>query len=203
MGPFTMGAEWFYEYDGKKVGPIPDATLRHLARHGAISPQTNVWKTGMDAPVSASRVKNLFANIVEASIVSESSPNETVTQYLIESLEACRDEDQDRLKQHTPALHAMHPFTVSSILLDYEILSVRQLPTPIQDSATPPEKRTKPVRQMFEATVHVVLCQRPNYRTTLHEIRRLQPGRREETIVYECKEFKDGDWLFLDADLTR
>jgi|GEM_PF-2936898 len=198
-----MAAEWFYEYDGKKIGPIPDATLRHLASHGAISPETNVWKTGMDAPVHASRVKNLFTDIVEASIVEAATPSETVTSYLGEAFEACRDEDEDRLKQHAPSIHTIHPFSVSSILLDYQILSVRQLPAPIQDSSAPPDQRTKPVRQMFEATVHVVLCDRPNYRASLDEIRRLQPGRREETIVYECKEFKDGDWIFLDAELTR
>ncbi len=31
----------------------------------------------------------------------------------------------------------------------------------------------------------------------------MKRGRREETVIYECKEFNDGNWLFLDAELTR
>ena len=74
---------------------------------------------------------------------------------------------------------------------------------PAYDPLLPLHQQTKPVRQMFEATVRVILCHRPSYRTTLGEIRRMQPGRREDIVVYECKEFKDGEWIFLDAALTR
>ena len=197
-----MPADWFYEYDGRRTGPVPSETLRHLAYHGAISPETNVWKGGMDTPVPASQVKNLFRDVVEASVVRESHANETVTQYLQEALDACRDEDEDRLKAHAPPIAAIHPFSISGILLDYEIVEIRRVPTPVFDSSLPPERQTKPVRQMYEATVRVTLCQRPNYRASLEEIRQLQPGRHEETVIYQCKEFNDGEWLFLDASIA-
>lgn len=131
--------------------------------------------------------------------------NETVAKYLAEVLEACRDDDADeaRLMNHVPRIDGIHPFGISTVLLEFSIAKITQLPTPIFDPTLPPENRTKPVRQLFEAVVNVVLCDRPKYRTTLAEIRRFQPGRRSEMVVYECKEFEDGQWIFLDAELTR
>jgi len=193
---------WFYEYNGEKVGPIPSETLKHLAAHGAITPETHIWRSDRQAPVLASRVKNLFPEIVEA-VVAEDDATDTIVLYLTAALNACRDEDEDRLKGHAPPIHAIHPFSISEILLDFTIERVRELPVPAYDPLLPLHQQTKPVRQMFEATVRVILCHRPSYRTTLGEIRRMQPGRREDIVVYECKEFKDGEWIFLDAALTR
>lgn len=72
-----MATEWFYEFDGEKIGPIPSVTLRQLAELGGISPQTKIWKSGMDTPVPASRVKELFSE--KLPILDEADPSDTET----------------------------------------------------------------------------------------------------------------------------
>jgi hypothetical protein len=134
-------------------------------------------------------------------VPSELVENDAVIGYLRAALDACRDEE--RLNDHTPRIVAFHSFSISGILLDYEIVSIRPVETPVNDLSIPLGERTKPVRQMFEAVVRVVLCDRFYYQCSLDEIRQIRPGCREETITYECKEFEDGDWLFMDAELSR
>lgn len=194
---------WFYEYEGIKVGPVPPATIRHLAACGAITQETKVWQGDMETPVLASRIKNLFPSPAVSAPPVNAQSIETVRAYLTEALNACRDEDEDRLKKHVPPLFAIHPFSTPHILLDFDIVQINKLPTPIIDPSLPMGQRTKPVRQLFEAAVRVVLCDRPSYRGSLEEIRRLQVGRCEQAVTYECKEFMDGEWLFLNAALTK
>lgn len=193
-----MSNEWFYEYEGEKHGPVPPQTLKHLARHGAIVAETRIWKVGVASPVQASRIKNLLP-VAEVSTKASipSVQHETVGSYLQQVLEAIRDEDDRRWETAAPPLHVYSSFSTQWILLEYEVQSIKQLPSPIINEDTPPTKRTKPVRQLFEATVRVVVCERPNYRGSLAEIRHLAPGRREQTVTYECKEFQDGMWLFF------
>jgi hypothetical protein len=198
-----MSTQWFYERDGQKHGPVPAATLRHLAECGGLTPATNVWQGDMKAPVPAVRVKNLFPNAVLTPQNNSPEPTRTVADYLTETLNACRDEDEDRLKNHVPRLMSIHPFSIGWILLEFEIMKIVKLPTPIHDPSLPLGQRTKPVRQLFDATVSVVLCTRPKYRGSLDEVRRLQVGRREDVVVYECKEFMDGDWIFMDVNVAR
>ncbi len=198
-----MTKHWYYEYAGKKIGPVPAATLKHLASHGAVTPITNVWAGEQSDPVPASRIKNLFPqDLTATNLVHGSGENATVRAYLQEALDACRDEDDDRLKSHIPKIFAIHPFSIRAILLDFKILGITLLPLPTPELSLPHEQQTKPVRQIFKATVHVVLCDRPNYRSSLAEIRQQQTGRREDTVEYGCKEFEDGDWLFMEADLV-
>jgi hypothetical protein len=52
--------KWFYEYEGRKVGPIPSETLLHLARYGVIHRQTRVWEGEASEPVVADTVDGLF-----------------------------------------------------------------------------------------------------------------------------------------------
>ena len=46
-------SEWYYTSAGKKVGPVPEETLRMNIQTGAVSPDDLVWASGMDdwAPV--------------------------------------------------------------------------------------------------------------------------------------------------------
>jgi len=55
-----MAAEWFYQVEGKQVGPVEPAELRRLATAGIVTPDTMV-KRGVDgAWVRAETVKGLF-----------------------------------------------------------------------------------------------------------------------------------------------
>ena len=40
--------EWFYAANGKQAGPVTESQLADLARAGAITPETLVWRTGME-----------------------------------------------------------------------------------------------------------------------------------------------------------
>ncbi len=63
---------WFYEYEGRKVGPIPAETLFHLARRGIIQRQSRLWRGDESAPAFAGTVDGLF----ESANGSSSSPSE-------------------------------------------------------------------------------------------------------------------------------
>ena len=64
---------WFYEYEGRKIGPIPTATLLHLARYGAINGQSRVWQDDASEPVLAETVKDLFEPVNESAHPSDES----------------------------------------------------------------------------------------------------------------------------------
>jgi hypothetical protein len=124
-----------------------------------------------------------------------------VLKYLREVLDACCDDSEGSLMNRTPQLGLIAPWPPSKGLLAYEVRGMEQMPTPFVDMSLPLGKRTKPVAAMFQAQVHVVLCMRPKYATTLSEVRKLQPGRHEEDVTLLCKNFDDGSWIFLDASL--
>jgi hypothetical protein len=188
---------WYYEYDGKKHGPVPSETLRHLASHQAITTDTTVWKEGMAEGVPASRVKGLFAQNQSTS----ADPNAEVKKMLDVALEACRNDAEASLSNHNPPMGVISPWSVSDVLLDFEVTDVQQLPTPVDDPSVPASKKTKPVRLIWRAVVKVVLCDRPRQAMPVAELRRLQPGRRESEAVLIAKQFADGDWIFMDASL--
>lgn len=197
-----MGSEWYYDYDGQKIGPIPSETLLHLARHGAISRTSAVWKHGMSASVAAEKVRGLFApssgSASQATTNETSPPESPATRYLRAVLDACCEDDTGSLMRGTPSLGFINPWS-AKVLLSYKVGNVEQLPTPVVDMSLPIGKRTKPVKAMFQATVHAVLCSRPAYATTLAEVRKAQPGRHEEDELLICKEFEDGSWVFMSS----
>ncbi len=55
-----MGNEWHYARQGKQLGPVSAAELKHLAAGGQIAPTDMVWKDGMAKWASASSVSGLF-----------------------------------------------------------------------------------------------------------------------------------------------
>ncbi len=200
-----MGTEWFYEYEGKKVGPIPSETLRHLARHGAILRQSIIWKSGVAGSFPADKIRGLFDSAaIGTGVESDGVPSEAeqpVLKYLREVLDACCADADGDLMSKTPQLGFIAPWPPSKGLLAYDVRDLRQLPTPVVDMSLPLGKRTKPVAVMFQAKVHVVLCVRPSHPTTVAEVHRLQPGRHEDDVELICKNFDDGSWIFLDASL--
>jgi hypothetical protein len=188
---------WYYEYDGKRFGPVPADTLRHLATHQAITPSTTVWKDGVADGVPGGRVKGLFSQ----PHTPASDDHAEVKKMLDIALEACRNDAEPSLSKHNPPMGFISPWSVSDVLLDYAVTDVHQLPTPVDDPSVPASKKTKAVRLMWRAIVKIVLCDRPRQAMPVAELRRLQPGRRESESVLIAKQFVDGDWIFLDASL--
>jgi hypothetical protein len=189
-----MSTSWFYEYQGKRVGPVPAKTIRHLAAHAAIHPHTRLWPSEQSDPVLASNISNLFKQPAP-----KDEAESQAADVLAEVLLACRDEDQQRLSERVPPIHALHSFSARSILLSFQVLGVSETPERLLKEST----TTKKVSRIFECLVSVELCDRPNYATTLESVRLLKPGRRDETIVYIAKHFVDESWIFLYEDLCK
>ncbi len=182
-------SHWYYEYGGKKVGPVPSETLHHLADYHAIKPDTNIWKDDMDTPVHASKAKSLFP--------ASKGDITTARLYLTKALEAVMDEDEGRHMDHEPHLLLTH--ASSGILVEYKIISITPTTPPVYDLNLHPDKQPKPVRHMYDAQVLVTFCDRPLHPCPLAELRKSKPGRRVEAFQLECKEFVDGDWSFWDG----
>jgi hypothetical protein len=49
--------EWYYTDNGQQVGPVPDAELDNLVKAGKITPDTFVWKEGMEGWKPLSEVR--------------------------------------------------------------------------------------------------------------------------------------------------
>lgn len=56
--------DWFYAFEGKQRGPVPDAQLDELLRVGTITPATLVWRAGMVQwqPLHLARPQQVAAN---------------------------------------------------------------------------------------------------------------------------------------------
>jgi hypothetical protein len=199
-----MKLEWFYEYEGRECGPIPSETLLHLAQHGAISRESRVRKQGMAQSVAAERVKGLFPAVDATPSSKAHAPalsGGLVATYLRKALDHCRDDADGDLMKQSPPIGTIWPWGCVKFLLDYEICGIQQVPAPVVDMNLPLGARTKPVKAMYQASLKVTICERPAYRTTLAQLRLLQPGREEMEPVLTCKEFEDGSWIFMDSTL--
>ena len=56
-----MAVEWFYELDGFRRGPAASGELKKLAESGAITPETLIWRDGLEERLKAGAVRGLFA----------------------------------------------------------------------------------------------------------------------------------------------
>jgi|SRR5579862_4296321 len=61
-----MVDQFYVERGAKKAGPFSTAQLKGLAASGRLQPTDAIWKEGMDKPVLAAKVKNLFPAPPEA-----------------------------------------------------------------------------------------------------------------------------------------
>lgn len=52
--------QWFWDVQGQKQGPVWLDALQHMARSGAITPDSLVWTTGMPEWMPAGRLPVLF-----------------------------------------------------------------------------------------------------------------------------------------------
>jgi hypothetical protein len=55
-----MITSWYYSFDGKQYGPVPDSMLKQLASTGKLHPSDLVWKEGMPEWRPARTVPGLF-----------------------------------------------------------------------------------------------------------------------------------------------
>lgn len=56
-----MADQFYVGSNNNRFGPFSATQLRELADAGRIQPADTVWKEGMEKPILASRVKNLFS----------------------------------------------------------------------------------------------------------------------------------------------
>lgn len=68
-----MTDQWFVQRDGKRIGPIPTATLKRLAATGKLKSSDQVQKQGMNRFVRAGAIKGLFAGATRRLAVSRAS----------------------------------------------------------------------------------------------------------------------------------
>jgi hypothetical protein len=56
-----MPVQWLYESDGFRRGPVASGELKKLAESGAITPETLIWRDGLEEWVKAGVVRGLFS----------------------------------------------------------------------------------------------------------------------------------------------
>lgn len=179
--------QWFYEFDGEKVGPVPAKTIRHLARHGAIRPETQLWTDDSSDPVFANRIRDLFPTPPAAH-----QGLKLVADLMCTALNACRDGTEDKLEDHQPPISACFPFADTHVLLEYSVSEVE--PITVSDSLR--RKSHKEIRQLYQVVVEAELCYRTSHRTKLDHLKNSKVGRKNEPLRYLAREFADGSWMF-------
>lgn len=82
-------AAYYYQHDGKQLGPVSAGQLMELATAGRLRPDDLVWKEGMPKWVPASRLKGLFSEASTAILPAPVLPPlDPVTPPLPAALEA-------------------------------------------------------------------------------------------------------------------
>ena len=66
-----MAVEWFYELDGFRRGPVASGELKKIADSGAVSPETLIWRDGLEEWVKAGAVRGLFATTSPTAVRSQ------------------------------------------------------------------------------------------------------------------------------------
>jgi len=74
--PMAQAAEWYVETEAGRSGPFAAAVLREMAVSGQVTPDSLIWRTGLQAAVPARSVKGLFATPPAASRVERNSSDE-------------------------------------------------------------------------------------------------------------------------------
>jgi hypothetical protein len=72
----AQSAEWYVETESGRSGPFPPTALRGMAANGQVTPETLIWRTGLQAAVPARSVKGLFAPPPAVSSSGRSSTDE-------------------------------------------------------------------------------------------------------------------------------
>lgn len=81
-----MQREWYYQKQGRKLGPFSAAQLKALVDHGKLQRDDKVWKEGMKDWVPADRITGLFnGDAPKASTAVETpTPTENVVTFVPE-----------------------------------------------------------------------------------------------------------------------
>ena len=77
---------WFYEFNGSHVGPISSSELRHLAREGAVNPETPVKKGDGNWTIAA-KVKGLDQLFENRNLNPPPSQTSTEFESIVEIIE--------------------------------------------------------------------------------------------------------------------
>jgi hypothetical protein len=67
-----MASAWFYEHNGKEIGPVTSSELKALAASGRLEPTHLVWKEGLDQWLPAGKLPGLYGNAPASGGLAES-----------------------------------------------------------------------------------------------------------------------------------
>lgn len=195
--------KWFYEYAGEKLGPVPQQTVVHLARHGAIGPRTRVWNGEDATPTELEQLSFLQAlRLNEGPECPATAPSLSVRDILQRALDAVRDHAEDSLQQAKPTIwHCATRFSGANrvALIEYRIPAVEQLG--IESFRSTAGSKT-PLR-VYRAVVCAFVCAPVTWEATVEELRKHGKEKREISIEYECIEWKDGGWALHEISRDR
>lgn len=178
------------DYSSEFDGLTPDVCIR--------AQKLGDPEKGRKLRVKPGRAARFFRKASTKSKSAKRSAVDEARELLLFALEADRNENDDVLKFHDPVIHHLSAYDgIGNILLDYRVIEIAEVPVPDVDPATSVSDRTKTVLRRFLARVEVGLCKRPRTTGSLAEIRFRRPGYHSVTVVYECKLFEDGQWLFM------
>lgn len=102
-----MPAEWFYQLNGFRRGPVQPGVLRQLAASGEVTPETLIWREGLPQWAKAGSVRGLFPQQPTESpaTISASPPDPAPT--------SARDDTSPVLNPVVEALlSGTHPFSL-------------------------------------------------------------------------------------------
>lgn len=195
--------KWFYEYAGEKLGPVPQQTVVHLARYGAIGPRTRVWNGEDATPTELEHLSFLEpTRSHEGPECWATDPSMSVRDILQRALDAVLDHTEDSLLQAKPTIsHITMRFSGMKrvALIEYRIPAVEQLG--IETFRATAGSKT-PLR-VYIAVVVAFVCNPLGWDATVEELRKHGKEKREVLIEYECIEWKDGGWALNEMSRDR
>jgi nitroreductase len=133
-----MVDQFFVERGGKKAGPFSTGQLKGLAAEGRLQPTDAIWKDGMDKPVVAAKVKNLFPDPAQGA-----APSEAEMTAAAHAADMSRSDADVALE--SPSAAAEHPIAAGDSdpeLADFDVES--EPPAEDAPAEPPPAEKEKP-----------------------------------------------------------
>jgi hypothetical protein len=189
---------WFYEYECRKYGPVPQETIEHLTKHRAIGPRTRLWRRDASEPVEATQLPFLQPHFTlnegENRLAGSTQGVRLVLERALDAVRSHTDESLANSKP--PILYVGSSFIgVSAVaLIDYRVLAIE--PRDVEVRSDMPSPRTA-VRQ-YTAIVRADVCKPFSWQASVEELRKHGTDKRQVDIVLDCIERADGSWQLFE-----
>ena len=190
---------WFYEFDGKEHGPVPEETLAHLAKHGAISRATLVRREAGQPAVLAGQVAFLESHLtVNGTAPRQDDSGLLVKSVLSKALETIRNGvDAASDPALAGVVHISRCLTGPNkvALLDYRIECLEPLPTDNENRSA----SLKRVSRRFKAIVQAKVCKPLSWTDSIDELNKHATEQRNIAITYDCCQLEGGHWSLVEV----